>query len=675
MKKFYLITLYAFLASFGSYVSAETWTKVTTAPDDWSGEYLIVYEAGSVAFDGSRTTLDAASNIQSVTITNNQITTKDDFDFSFTIKATDGGYTIKSASGYYIGRTTNKNGLDSNKSTPYTNTLLLNTSGDISIKSSAGTYLQYNSDSNQKWFRYFGSNQKAIQLYKKVQAAPADQVAAPKFTVADGFSSFEPITASATTTTEGATVHYSYTKNGEPQTLADDKQAPVLSTVGTYEVTAFATDDTGTLKPSGPVTAKYIITAPAVPTAEPKPGTYSEATIIKFTSPEGTIVRVKRGNEYFTPVKNIFTKELTAVNGEKTTYTFEVWTEYNDNNSDRVFYTYTIDPNANKGIFARINSVEHFAANDKVIIVSEQARMIMSTYGSKAFNGEPASVEGSYTIPFGDNKISILTIENGAKAGTYKLKCDNSDNSDNSDYLNLSSSSKSTDITKATTGSENNISFKGNNVTINNKNNNTRSIIWSAEKNLFRNYTTGNIKKYPAEYYNVQLYKKLTGDGNLTARLRYHQNNEVIDAEENVADGMTYQNIGAILLSSETAVNYALVGEDGTQIGTTEPGKTSVLTFPGVGKYILATSNKVISFTIGSVVSGVETIAADAAKVYGAAGNIVVEAEAAADVNVYNAAGMLVAAQKVGAGRTNIALAKGFYVVRAGNTVTKVAVR
>ena len=411
----------------------------------------------------------------------------------------------------------------------------------------------------------------------------------------------------------------------------------------------------------------------AAPTADPKPGTYNEATTIKFTSPEGTIVRVKRGNEYFTPVKNIFTKELTAVNGEKTTYTFEVWTEYNDNNSAHVYYTYIIDPNAKNDIFARINSVEHFAANDEVIIVSEKAGMIMSTYENNGFKGKPASVEGSYTIPIGDNEISILTIENGATAGTYKLKCANSDNSDNSKYLNLSSSSKSTVITKNDTGSENEISFKGNNVTINNKKNNTRSIIWSAETNLFRNYKKSSINN--TNYFNVQLYKKLTGDGNLTARLRYHENNEVIDDEENVADGMTYQNIGAILLSSETAVNYALVGEDGTQIGTTEPGKTSVLTFPGVGKYTLATSNKVISFTIGSVVSGVETIAADAAKVYGAAGNIVIEAEAAADVNVYNAAGMLVAAQKVGAGRTNIALAKGFYVVRAGNTVTKVAVR
>ena len=403
----------------------------------------------------------------------------------------------------------------------------------------------------------------------------------------------------------------------------------------------------------------------AAPTADPKPGTYNEATIIKFTSPEGTIVRVKRGDEYFTPVKNIFTKELTAVNGEKTTYTFEVWTEYNDNNSAHVYYTYIIDPNAKNDIFARINKVEHFAADDEVIIVSEQAGMIMSTYGNNGFKGKPDSVEGSYTIPFGDNEISILTIENGETDGTYKLKCAK-------EYLNLSTSGAN--ITTTPTGSENNISFEGNNVSISNSD--TRSIVWRAgSTNLFKHYATKNIKDYPAEYYNVQLYKKLTGDGNLTARIRYEENNEVIDDEENVADGMTYENIGAILLSSETAVNYALVGEDGTQIGTTEPGKTSVLTFPGVGKYILATSNKVISFTIGSVVSGVETIAADAAKVYGANGNIVVEAEAAADVNVYNAAGMLVAAQKVGAGRTNIALAKGFYVVRAGNTVTKVAVR
>ncbi len=52
----------------------QTYEKVTTAPDDWSGTYLIVYEDGNVAFNGSLTTLDAVSNTTSVTITDGKIT-------------------------------------------------------------------------------------------------------------------------------------------------------------------------------------------------------------------------------------------------------------------------------------------------------------------------------------------------------------------------------------------------------------------------------------------------------------------------------------------------------------------------------------------------------------------------------------------------------------------------
>ena len=42
--------------------------KVTTAPSDWSGTYLIVYEAGKFAFNGSMTTLDVTKKGASVTI-------------------------------------------------------------------------------------------------------------------------------------------------------------------------------------------------------------------------------------------------------------------------------------------------------------------------------------------------------------------------------------------------------------------------------------------------------------------------------------------------------------------------------------------------------------------------------------------------------------------------------
>ena len=101
-------TLYALIA----YASGEAVTlyeKVTEAPADWSGKYLIVYETGKVAFDGGLSTLDADSNTISVTITDNAIESNDTTNAAaFTIDAN--GY-IKSASGYYIGQTSNANGL------------------------------------------------------------------------------------------------------------------------------------------------------------------------------------------------------------------------------------------------------------------------------------------------------------------------------------------------------------------------------------------------------------------------------------------------------------------------------------------------------------------------------------------------------------------------------------
>lgn len=147
----------------------QTYVKVTTAPDDWSGTYLIVYEKGNVAFDGSLTTLDVDNNKVHVEISNGTITG----DFSsktFTIeKSGENYYTIQSKSGYYIGRTATSNGFDSSTSVAYTNTISLNNDGSVNIKSSGGPSLQvYVSGSNAR-FRYYKSSQKAIALYKLVE--------------------------------------------------------------------------------------------------------------------------------------------------------------------------------------------------------------------------------------------------------------------------------------------------------------------------------------------------------------------------------------------------------------------------------------------------------------------------------------------------------------------------
>lgn len=158
---------------------ASYFTKITSMNDfEDGGTYLIVYEAGSKAFDGSLTSLDAVSNNISVAIEDNKIeATSDVLASAFTIASKSGGYSIKSASGYYIGRTEKKNGLNSSKSDSYVNEIDINRVTGHAYISSSSAYLYFNSDVTQSRFRYYTSNQKDIQLYKYVApAVPSAQL-------------------------------------------------------------------------------------------------------------------------------------------------------------------------------------------------------------------------------------------------------------------------------------------------------------------------------------------------------------------------------------------------------------------------------------------------------------------------------------------------------------------
>ena len=336
----------------------------------------------------------------------------------------------------------------------------------------------------------------------------------------------------------------------------------------------------------------------AAPTADPEPGTYNEATTIKFTSPEGTIVRVKRGNEYFTPVKNIFTKKLTAVNGEKTTYTFEVWTENDGNDSDPVSYTYIIDPSYVPDSYILCTDIKYLTPGTKVIFV-----------GSKTDDTEckvMTDFDGSSSIRNADGTnvvVSGNTLDNIGNAVVFTVAYDGSA-TDNYKYSFYDSEPN----------------YLGSGTTDNSMTNQT------AEGGIIPDKAKWSISLDAVNYYNATIEAK-----------DYFTDNDKIDYP------FLRYNSGS----------------------------------PRFACYRSKFASGLLRIYFNAKTSGVEKVALTdkKAKVYGAAGNIVVEAETAADVNVYNAAGMLVATQKVGAGRTNIALAKGFYVVRAGNTVTKVAVR
>lgn len=147
------------------------WVKVTAAPSDWSGDYLIVYEDGNVAFNGALplADIDATLNQIAVTIEAGVIASSAETDASkFTISAVEGGYSIKSASGCYLDRTASSNGMDESETTVGVNKISME-NGVVKIASSGGPTLQYFSSGNNSRFRYYKSAQKAIALYKYIE--------------------------------------------------------------------------------------------------------------------------------------------------------------------------------------------------------------------------------------------------------------------------------------------------------------------------------------------------------------------------------------------------------------------------------------------------------------------------------------------------------------------------
>ena len=183
----------------------QTYTKVTKAPADWSGTYLIVSEGDKLIMDGSLDKLDVEGNKVDVTITDSKIT-GDYAKYAFTVEPMTGGYAIKSASGKYISGKSGSNKLNSG-STQSLNTIEL-TSGKV-IVTSDGRTLQYNNAAkNGTRFRYYKSqNQQPISLYK-IETAAKQQVETPTANVADGAEIEVGTEIKFECKTEGATIYY-----------------------------------------------------------------------------------------------------------------------------------------------------------------------------------------------------------------------------------------------------------------------------------------------------------------------------------------------------------------------------------------------------------------------------------------------------------------------------------
>ena len=149
-------------------VSLRYYVKVTEDQADWSGQYLIVYEAGSCAFDGSLTSkFEDSGNYKPVNIEGDRILSTEETDnISFTIAQISGGYSILGHSGYYIyNDSSTSNTVKGSTTETGLNTITMENNSAKIV--STTTVLRYNTSG---MFRYYKSSsytdQQAIQLYK-----------------------------------------------------------------------------------------------------------------------------------------------------------------------------------------------------------------------------------------------------------------------------------------------------------------------------------------------------------------------------------------------------------------------------------------------------------------------------------------------------------------------------
>ena len=155
---------------------ADVYMKVTSAPADWSGNYLLVYESNaSTAYVW--TGVDAVGCYLTATISNNKIE-KPFGASSVEFAPMTGGYSIEVLDGEnaekYITYAKNDNGMSFGTSKTVMTPSYNSESSSTFIANAGGAIMRYNKTSGQDRFRYYKTtsygSQQPVQLYKKVEA-------------------------------------------------------------------------------------------------------------------------------------------------------------------------------------------------------------------------------------------------------------------------------------------------------------------------------------------------------------------------------------------------------------------------------------------------------------------------------------------------------------------------
>ena len=433
----------------GNYV----YRKVNNNSELTNGQYLIVYEGGNVAFDGSLTTMDVVKNSISVSISNEKIAATPEVDASsFTINVSD--KSILSASGLYIGHTGSSNGLKTSSTSDFTNTISIDSEHDATITCN-NKYMAFNSTSGQERFRYMGNttgNNKPVQLYKKVESDTPIEPTEPEVTVPTedvtltvGQTIDNPVTYPSDLTT------ITYTSNN-PEVATVDAEGKVTGvSVGNTTITGEWTATDNYTATTSPKTYNVVVNEAVEPT------TYYLVTDMKqiaagneyiLVGTENNVVMGAQSGTFRSAIDGItiegdsikITTEPVAVltlDGSKNAWTFQAadnsmylsWTSSNtlngtqDNTADAAKWFITdnfqVQHSTDGARFIQYNSSSPrfatYAGTQKAVYLFVKKGYTEATVEDVTLN---VSALGYATMYYSDRN---LVVPAGAKASTYMV--------------------------------------------------------------------------------------------------------------------------------------------------------------------------------------------------------------------------------------------------------------
>ncbi len=430
---------------------AANYVKVTDAPADWSGTYILVYEnedGGANVFTG----VDDAPGSVTATIADNTIS-GDSF-VEIDIASVEGGYSLKVLGGdnvnKYMGVSSYSNGLKFTETSVAHTLSIVDNSVKIAIPvdnkgTQAEVTMRYNKANDQLRFRYYKSGQQAVQLYKKAA------------TTEEGGGNETPDTTPVLKADKEIINFGSIEEGGsfEAQTLHVD----IANITGAIE-TVFESGDSYTFGVAGTLSATGGDLTITVKTK--KVGKYTDNLWI-FVGEENAIV---------IPVTaEITEKAATPDPGEESTNKFELVTD-----------------------------ASKLAADDQVIIVAANSDFALSTEQKSNNRGQTAITKENNTItPSTD--VQILTLKAGNKANTFAFYTGEG-------YLYAASSSSNHLKTESTLSDNSSftIEIATGIATVKAQGTNTRNLLkYNSSSSIFSCYGSGQG--------DIQLYKKQVAGG------------------------------------------------------------------------------------------------------------------------------------------------------------------